>query len=142
MFWYAALGHQIYMANRRADLKYANFTMDVLDRWHGEGTSNDYPFVTISDQNQTWIKPSDFYVKDADYLRLKSITLGYTLPKKISEAIKLTKIRFYILSENLLTFTKYPGMEVEMGGGPFDIGIDHGVYPQAKTFIGGINITF
>ncbi len=142
MFWYSALGHQIWMANRRDDLKYANFTTDVLNRWNGEGTSNSCPRVTISDPNGTWKKPSDFYVHNADYLRLKSITLGYTIPEKITQTIKINKIRIYISAENLLTFTKYPGMEVEVGGGPLGIGIDHGVYPLSRTLLGGINISF
>jgi hypothetical protein len=48
-----------------------------------------------------------------------------------------------VTSENLLTFTKYKGMEIEVGGGgPLDLGIDHGVYPQSRTFLGGLNLTF
>jgi TonB-dependent starch-binding outer membrane protein SusC len=87
-------------------------------------------------------------VKDADFLRLKAITLGYSLPAKITSFIKVQKIRLYVTSENLLTFTKYPGMEVEIGGTPLGndgtnpIGVDHGIYPLSKTFIGGINILF
>jgi TonB-linked SusC/RagA family outer membrane protein len=148
MFWYSALGHQIYMANRRADLLYSNYTTDVLDRWQGKGTSYDEPRVTKSDRNGNLKKASDYFVKDADFLRLKAITLGYTLPVKITSFIKVQKIRLYITSENLLTFTKYPGMEVEVGGTPLGndgtnpIGVDHGVYPLSKTFIGGVNIVF
>jgi hypothetical protein len=142
MFWYAALGHQIWMANRRDDLKYANFTTDVLARWNGEGTSNEHPRVTISDPNGTWKKPSDFYVEDADFLRLKSITFGYTFPRKWMEVIKVKNLRIYVSAENLLTFTKYPGMEVEVGGDPLNIGIDHGAYPMSKTILGGLSITF
>ena len=142
MFWYSALGHHIYMANRRADLKYANFTTAVLDRWTPDNPSSDYPRVTLSDPNKTWTKPSDFYIKEADYIRLKNISLGYSLPKAASDLFHIERIRIYVMGENLLTFTKYPGLEVEMGGGPFNIGIDHGIYPHAKTFIGGLNITF
>jgi TonB-linked SusC/RagA family outer membrane protein len=143
MFWYSALGHQIYMANRRNDLIYANFSTDILDRWYGEGTSTDMPRVTLSDPNQTWKRPSDFYVHDADFLRLKNITLGYSLPNAISQKIGLSRVRVYIASENLLTFTRYKGMEIEVGGGgPLDLGIDHGVYPQSRTFLGGLNLTF
>jgi TonB-linked SusC/RagA family outer membrane protein len=142
MFWYSAFGHQVWLANRRDDLKYANFTTDVLERWHGEGTSNSYPRVTISDPNGTWKRPSDFYVKDADFLRLKSVTLGYTLPKGVLNFLSVEKLRFYVSGENLLTFTKYPGMEMEVGGDPLNIGIDHGAYPLSRTILGGVNITF
>lgn len=142
MFWYSALGHQIYMANRRADLKYANFTTDVLDHWSTDNPESTYPNVTLSDRNRTWIRPSDFYVRDASYLRLKSISLGVTLPKQVTNFLRVERLRIYVMGENILTLTKYPGLEVEMGGGPFDIGIDHGIYPHPRTFLGGVNITF
>ncbi|HEY3402450.1 MAG TPA: TonB-dependent receptor [Ohtaekwangia sp.] len=143
MFWYSALGHQIYTANRRNDLAYANYTTEIFDRWYGEGTSNTIPRVTLADLNGSWKRASDFYVKDADFVRLKNITLGYTIPNTLAGKIGLTRVRVYITSENPLTFTKYEGMEVEVGGGgPLDLGIDKGVYPQSKTFLGGINITF
>jgi TonB-linked SusC/RagA family outer membrane protein len=143
MFWYTGLGQQIWMANRRNDLIYSNYTTDILDRWYGEGTSNDVPRVTLSDPNETWKKPSDFYVKNADFLRLKNITLGYSLPSAIANKIGVKRLRVYMTSENLITFTKYPGMEVEAGGGgPLDVGIDHGIYPQSRTFLGGLQIGF
>jgi len=148
MFWYSALGHQIYMANRRSDLKYSNFTTEALNRWHGEGTSYDYPRITISDRNTTWKKTSDFYVEDADFLRLKKITLGYTFPGKITNKLNISRLRIYLSSENCLTFTKYPGMEVEVGGTPLGedgtnpIGVDHGIYPLSLTILGGVQITF
>lgn len=142
MFWYSALGHQVWMANRRDDLKYSNFTTDILDRWHEGNTATDHPRVTISDPNGTWKKPSDFYVQDADFLRLKTITLGYTLPKIALDFLHIQKLRFYVTAENLITITKYPGMEMEVGGDPLNIGIDHGAYPLSRTILGGVNITF
>jgi TonB-dependent starch-binding outer membrane protein SusC len=143
MFWYTGLGHQIWMANRRNDLIYANYTTDILDRWYAEGTSNEMPRVTLSDPNETWKKPSDFYIHDADFLRLKNITLGYSIPASIVNKLTLKRVRVYVTSENLLTFTKYKGMEVEVGGGgPLDVGIDHGVYPQSRTFLTGLQIGF
>jgi hypothetical protein len=56
--------------------------------------------------------------------------------------LRISKMRIYFLSENLLTFTKYSGMEAEIGGGPLNIGIDYGIYPQPKTYILGINLSF
>ncbi len=142
MFWYTALGHQVWNANRRDDLKYANFSTKVLDRWTGEGSTNEYPRVTISDPNGTWKKPSDFYLEDADFIRLKTLTIGYTLPPGIISKLKLEKIRIYLTAENLFTFTNYTGMEVEVGGDPLNIGIDHGTYPLSRTYMAGININF
>jgi TonB-dependent starch-binding outer membrane protein SusC len=153
MFWYTALGQKIYNANRRDDLKYVNFTSDAMGRWHGEGTSNDYPRMTINDPNGDYKKVSDFFLEDADYARLKSLSLGISLPKKLTNAVKLSRVRFYYMGENLLTFTKYKGLEVEVGGTPFGlndnygnptnaVGVDHGVYPLPKTHTLGVNIEF
>ncbi|MEO9474660.1 MAG: TonB-dependent receptor [Cyclobacteriaceae bacterium] len=142
MFWYSAVGHQIWNATRRADLIVSNYPTTVLDRWTENNTNTDVPRVTSSDLNRSWRNPSDFYLEDADYLRLKNITLGYTLPTNLTGKLKISIVRFYVTSENLLTLTKYSGMEVEVGGGALGMGIDYGVYPQAKTFVTGVNITF
>ncbi|MGK7397468.1 MAG: SusC/RagA family TonB-linked outer membrane protein [Candidatus Cyclobacteriaceae bacterium M3_2C_046] len=142
MFWYGAIGHQIWMGTRRYDMNYTNYTTDVLNRWTEQNPVNDYPRVTLADLNQNWKRPSEFFVEDADYLRLRNITLGYTLPASLTDNIRLGKIKVYITAENLLTFTKYPGLEPEIGGGVFDIGIDQGIYPNATTLIGGLNVTF
>ncbi|QQS50216.1 MAG: TonB-dependent receptor [Bacteroidota bacterium] len=142
MFWYTSLGHQIYNASRRYDLQYANYTTAVLERWNGEGTSDSYPRVTLADPNKTYKTASDFFLEDADFLRLKNLTIGYTLPKSMSSIIKIDRFRIYLTGENLLTFTKYSGMEVEMGGGPLDIGVDRGVYPQPKTYLVGLQVGF
>jgi TonB-linked SusC/RagA family outer membrane protein len=142
MFWYASLGNEIWDATRRYDIVYSNFRSDALNRWIGESTSNSYPRVTLSDVNENWGKPSDFYVKDGSFMRLRNLTLGYTLPSKITQMVKIKKLRFYVSGENLLTFTKYRGFDPEIGGKIFNIGVDYGNYPQARTILGGINISF
>jgi TonB-dependent starch-binding outer membrane protein SusC len=143
MFWYTALGQSNWMAIRRYDQIIANYTSEYYEnRWTGPGTSNEYPRVTETDANNNWKTASSFYVKDASYLRLKNLTLGYSLPKSVTNFLKLSKVRFYVSGENLLTFTKYPGYEPEIGGGWDGAGIDRGIYPQARSVIGGINITF
>ena len=142
MFWYGAMGHQIWNATRRYDMNYANYSYSVLDRWTGEGTTDEHPRVTYNDLNNNWKTPSDLFVEDADFLRLRNISLGYSLPMKIVKYAKISRLRVYVAAENLVTFTKYSGYEPEIGGSVFGYGIDHGVYPQARTFLGGINITF
>ncbi len=142
MFWYTALGHQIWNATHRFDLNYTNYTYKYLNRWTGEGTSNDIPRVTLNDLNNNLKTASDFFVEDADFVRLKNLSIGYTLPKYITKFAKISKFRIFIVVENLLTFTKYSGFDPEIGGGIFGNGIDHGIYPQAKSFLFGINLTF
>lgn len=142
MFIYAALGQEVYDATRRYDMNGTNYRADWLNRWTGPGTSNYYPRVTFVDDNQNMKTVSDFFIHDGSYVRLRNITLGYTLPKNMTEYLKIKNIRFYVTAENLLTFTKYKGYDPEIGGGVFSNGIDHGIYPQARTVIGGVNITF
>ncbi len=142
LFLYAALGQEIYSATRRYDMNLANYTAEWLNRWTGEGTSDKYPRVTFTDNNLNGKRVSDFYIQSGSFVRLRNITLGYTLPKSITDAIRLTKLRLYVSAENLYTFTKYTGYDPEIGGGVFDNGIDRGIYPQPRTIMTGINVTF
>ena len=119
-----------------------NYRQEWLNRWTGEGTSNYYPRVTFVDDNQNMKTVSDFFIHDGSYVRLRNITLGYTLPKSVVDYLKIKNLRFYVTAENLLTFTGYKGYDPEIGGGVFSNGIDHGIYPQARTVLGGVNITF
>ena len=142
MFLYAALGQEIYSATRRYDMNGTNYKAEWLNRWTGEGTSNFYPRVTFTDNNINGKTVSDFYIQDGSFVRLRNITLGYTLPANVTRAIKLNKLRLFVSAENLLTFTKFTGFDPEIGGGVFDNGIDRGIYPQARTLMTGINVTF
>ena len=142
LFLYAAIGQEIYDATRRYDMNGTNYRADWLDRWTGEGTSNYYPRVTFVDNNVNMKTVSDFFIHDGSFVRLRNITLGYTLPKAVTDFIKINKIRLYVSSENLLTLTKYLGFDPEIGGGVFSNGIDNGIYPQPRTFMTGLNVTF
>jgi hypothetical protein len=83
---------------------------------------------------------SDFYLEKGDYVRLKLVQLGYSIPEKVVSKIGASKVRLYITAENLFTLTKYTGYDPEIGGGVF--GIDKGIYPQARTFMFGANLQF
>ena len=90
---------------------------------------------------QNW-ESSDLYVFDGSYFRLKNIQLGYTLPRNLTQKIAVDRLRFYVAAENLLTFTKYHGFDPEISSGGTSLGVDYGVYPQARTWTVGLNITF
>ncbi len=141
-FLYAALGQEVYDATRRYDVIATNYRGEWLNRWTGPNTSNEFPRVTTVDDNQNMKTVSDFFVHEGSFLRLRNVTLGYTLPKSVTNYVKLDRVRFYVTGENLLTFTKYVGYDPEIGGGVFNNGIDHGIYPQPRTVLGGVNITF
>jgi TonB-linked SusC/RagA family outer membrane protein len=139
-FAQGAAGNKIFQGLRRLDVGNANYQTIALSRWTGEGTSNDYPRLTNDDTNGNFGKMSDFYLEKGDYLRLKLVQLGYSLPSSVVSKIGANKVRFYLTAENLLTITKYTGYDPEIGGGVF--GIDKGIYPQARTFMLGANLQF
>ena len=116
----------------------------VLDRWTGAGTSNSVPRAGGAPQN---LSISDRFVEDGSYTRLKNITLGYTLnSESISDYI--SKLRIYISGQNLITISDYSGLDPEVGnpltqnGNSFELGVDRGNYPQPKSVLLGVNVTF
>ncbi|MDC1465772.1 TonB-dependent receptor [Polaribacter sp.] len=140
MFCQGASGNKIFQGLRRLDIVNANYQTAALGRWVGEGTSNTHPRLTTNDTNNNFSNPSDFYLEDGDYLRLKTIQIGYSLPDSILDKLGIDKLRVYYTAENLLMFTKYSGYDPEIGGGIF--GVDRGYYPQAVTNQLGINLQF
>jgi hypothetical protein len=133
-------GNKIFQGLRRLDILTGNYSTKALSRWHGEGTSTTFPRLTDNDPNGNFSRMSDFYLEKGDYLRLKVVQLGYTLPNHLFNRLGVSRFRVYVTAENLLTLTKYTGYDPEVGGGVF--GIDRGQYPQARTFLGGIQLQF
>src|SRR5690606_10599616 len=118
----------------------ANYQRKALRRWTGPGSSTTYPRLNDADPNDNFTNPSDFYLEDGAYFRIKTLQLGYTLPTQWSEKIGLQKTRIYLMSENLFTATNYTGFDPEIGGGVMSI--DRGIYPQARSFMIGLNVGF
>lgn len=140
-FFNGMYGNSIFNATRRWDLPGSNYHQSVLDRWHGEGTSDTYPRVSATDPNRNFTTPSAFFIEDASFLRLKNVTLGYTFTGL--EKIYVEKLRIYVSATNLFTLTKYTGLDPEIGtNGVLGSGIDYGIYPQPRTFNFGLTITF
>ena len=142
--FYSALGGDIFDATRRADYPLVNMQTYMLDRWCGPGSSNRLPRLTAEadgGKNQNW-RSSDLMVYDGSFLRLRNLTLGYTLPERLTGKVFISKLRLYLNAENLFTLTSYHGMDPEISSGGTSLGIDKGVYPQARTLSAGINLTF
>lgn len=123
-----------------------NYARDMIKRWRGEGTQTDarYPRLGGLDANNS-ILQSDRYLEDGSYLRIKMVQLGYTLPVTLTTKIGIKSVRIYINAQNLYTFTKYTGLDPEIGmkGGedPLDIGVDRGYYPMPRLYSIGMNVT-
>ncbi|KAA2240381.1 TonB-dependent receptor [Chitinophaga agrisoli] len=144
VFTQGAAGYKIFQGLRRLDITTANWQEKALGRWHGEGTSTDFPRLNIDDPNRNFTNPSDFFLENGSYWRLKTVQLGYTLPLNVTKRVGMQKVRVYVMSENLLTITGYTGYDPEIGNtnatGVFSI--DRGIYPQARSYMLGLNVTF
>jgi len=138
---FAAVGQEI-IRNFERQQPYANQLDYVIDRWVGEGSTNENPRVTTESNRNTEF--SDYYVEKGDFLRVRNVQFGYTLPKEWLEKAKVKSARIYISINNLTTLTGYRGYDPEIGsaGGPLAAGVDYGFYPQARTIMGGFNLKF
>ena len=139
-----AFGMQVMQCYRTALLanQYENYTVDVFDRWHGEGTSNTMPRLTVGQVADQWV--STRYMQNADYFKIQNITLGYDVTK-LWKSSPFSQLRVYVQAQNLYTFTGYTGVDPEVGsaggGSSWARGIDVGLYPTARTYIVGASIT-
>jgi TonB-linked SusC/RagA family outer membrane protein len=141
-------GNQIAQSYRSPGA-YGNYTTAILDRWHGEGTSNRVPKLT--DDSRNFAQFSDLYLQDGDFLRINTVTIGFDIAKlKMAKPFFASQFRLYASVLNLYTFTKYDGMDPEIGFGPsdtgstnpqaFSSGVDVGYYPRPRTFMMGLNV--
>ena len=135
-----SVGNKIVQTYRNQGTTTANYTTQILDRWTGEGTSNKIPRVTNTNINYQF---SDLFIQDGDFLRISNVTLGYDFAKLI-KCKYISQCRLYAQVQNALTFTKYDGMDPEIGYGNagWVSGIDYGYYPRPRTFLFGVNLKF
>ncbi len=119
---------------------FANYTTEILQRWHGPGTSNRIPRVTEDGAN--YAQFSDLYIYSGNYLRINNITLGYDFSALLKKSY-LSRLRLYASVQNAFTITRYKGMDPEVGYNEgFSSGVDLGYYPRPRTFMAGANIRF
>lgn len=143
--FYGTFGNDIYNTTKS---RYSggggqNIFAGTLDKvWHGEGTSTEYPRLSVNDANLNYSRKSDWFVEDGSYFRCKLLQLGYTFPKKW---VGDTNLRLSISAQNLFTITKYSGMDPErpsLDGDVLNTGIDGIAYPNPRTFLFGVNFSF
>ncbi len=122
-----------------------NQMMSVQNRWTPENTNTKMPRYANGDPNNNE-RVSDRFVEDGSYLRIQNVSLGYTFPHKLLSPVRfVTTLHLYFSIQNLYTFTKYSGLDPEIGsynGKPLLSGVDVGRYPVPRTFTGGVNIEF
>lgn len=134
------MGNKLVQSYRNHSNKQANYTTAILDRWTGEGTSNKTPRVTEANINWQF---SDLYLHDGDFLRISNITAGFDFVNLI-KCNFISQCRLFASVQNAFTFTKYNGMDPEIGYGTstWVSGIDLGYYPRPRTFLLGVNLKF
>lgn len=143
---YGAFGQQILKDYRDFTASpLQNYTTDIFARWHGAGTSNKFPRLSAT-SSTNWTQVSDIYIENGDYLKIKNVTFGVDL-KKLIKSFPFGQLRLYVTGQNLFTFTKYSGMDPEIGfggegAGSYAQGIDLGYYPTSRNVLFGVNIKF
>ena len=146
MSGYGNFGQQIFRAYRRyGDSQYNNYTTEIFNYWHGEGTTNKYPRI-VPGTNYNYMNNSDLFVENADFFRIQTISLGYDFNRLIKNS-PFGQLRLYVQAQNPFVITKYKGLDPEVGsdggsGRNWAKGLDMGYYPQARTMILGVNLKF
>lgn len=138
LYSFANLGNDI-VRNFERNQPNVNRLSYNLDRWTGPGTSKTVPRVTTDATANAVF--SDFYVEDGSFLRVQTISLGYTLPNNLLESIGVNTLRLYAKIDNVFTFTEYSGYDpAASSGAPIGSGIDLGFYPSPRTYTLGLNV--
>ncbi|HSD08136.1 TonB-dependent receptor [Flavobacterium sp.] len=144
LFFQGAFGNKIYNAiNQQLEIPTLgnNAAGALTDHWTTTNPSEEIPRAANSPATVV----SDRYIEDGSYIRLKTVTLGYSLPKSIASKLRTKSVKFYVSAQNLVTWTNYSGFDPEISSyGQSNLlpGIDYGAYPTSRTFISGVNVTF
>lgn len=138
IFFQGVKGNSIFNSVRLLGLN-AGYGYNLLEEskqaWSPSNPDATIPSLSTTDPNNNWTRVSDFFIEDGSFLRLKNVTLGYTLQRKLFSRVEL---RVYVSAQNLLTFTKYSGMDPEVG--ITNSGVDVGMYPLSRVYMSGITL--
>ena len=141
MQWYASFGAEVMNGSKAATYKYES-SKDLVYSWSPQNTTSDIP----ANRGRDYINfrgYTDYWLEDGTFARLKNIQIGYTLPKSIMTKMTLTKLRFYVAAQNIITLTKYTGFDPEVGNNGLSTkGIDRGNYPISSQIRAGVQLDF
>jgi TonB-linked SusC/RagA family outer membrane protein len=136
LFGQGQWGNKVFTAYRRLDVTNANYVAEALNSWTPTNTNTDYPRLTDNDPNGNFKNPSDFYLHNGGFFRIRTLQVGYNIPSNLLKRIDVQNLRIYVSANNLATITAYKGYDPEVAGG-----IDRGVYPTSRSFLLGLNFT-
>jgi len=140
-------GNRIFQGLRRLDIGTSNYLVKYQQAWTPARTNTNLPRIVDGDPNQDYSKMTSLYLENGNYFKLRTVQIGYNLPKSMLGKWGCQRLRAYFLVENLFTITKYSGFDPELGvspdaGGGAQFGIDRGAYVPARSFLAGVNIGF
>lgn len=144
--FYGTFGNDIFNKNigRYAGTDGQNVYAGTYDKtWRTDNTGAEYPRLSVNDSNMNYKRVSDFFVEDGSYFRCKLLQIGYTLPKQWFN--NKLNLRLSFSAQNLFTITNYSGADPEaasMGKSVTEAGIDYTGYPNPRTFLFGLNMSF
>jgi len=153
MYFYGTYGNKIFSFaesniqdfESRQNVSIENVSQEYYNNaWTPTRHSNVYSRIVANDDAEGSYAASSAWVENGSFLKLKTFTVGYTVPVAIAKKIALTKLRFYVSSQNLFTITSYKGLDPEIGtqgGNATQNGIDNGAYPSSRFFTVGVNAT-
>ena len=150
MMWQGVAGNKIAYVGKSMTLadSEGNFNRDrrILDAWSATNTGSTLPRLSRTDPNGNFSKPSDYFIEDGSYLRLKNLTIGYDFSRLLRKvphfADRGSSLNVYFSAENLLTITKYSGMDPEVGVTGDTPGFDTIKYPVSRVFAFGIKLSY
>ena len=141
-------GNRIFQGLRRLDIGTANYLVKYTNAWTPTHTNTNLPRIVDGDPNANYSKMTSLYLENGNYFKLRTVQVGYNLPKAMLSKWGCQRLRVYFLAENLFTITKYSGYDPEIGVSPdaagagAQFGIDRGAYVPARSFLAGVNIGF
>jgi TonB-linked SusC/RagA family outer membrane protein len=140
-------GNRIFQGFRRLDIGTSNYLVKYQNAWTPTNTHTNLPRIVDGDPNQNYSKMTSLYLENGNYFKLRTVQIGYNLPKGMLNKWGCQHFRVYALVENLFTITKYSGFDPEIGvspdaGGGAQYGIDRGAYVPARSFLVGVNVGF
>jgi TonB-linked SusC/RagA family outer membrane protein len=132
-------GNDIYNGKQAIRFALLNYEDKFNDRWTGEGSTNEHPQASVGGVNFT---PSDYFIEDASYIRLRNLTLRYDLTENRLDRYGLNSASIFVRGTNLLTLTRFTGFSPDLGSGNvLDGVIDRGVYPNQRILSVGVDVT-
>ncbi|WP_366183585.1 TonB-dependent receptor [Flavobacterium ovatum] len=141
MQWYASFGAEVINGSKAAGYKYGSHR-DLVYAWTPQNPDSNIP----ADRGRDYLSYrgyTDYWLEDGTFARLKNIAIGYSVPKKALSKLTISKLRFYLAAQNIITLTKYTGFDPEVGNNGLSTkGIDRGNYPITSQLRGGVQLEF